>query len=78
MACCDGGFVAENEMKPHYLNDCVVLLKAWADENGIWEIVYRAIRHICHRQPAAEILCSLFCNKAQKEGFGERTVVYQT
>lgn len=70
-----GGFVTGNEMKQHYMNDCVTSLKAWACENGIREIVYKAVPHIYHRQPAEEDLHSLFCNKAQIEKIEAATVI---
>lgn len=70
-----GGFVTGNEMKQHYMNDCVTSLKAWACENGIREIVYKAVPHIYHRQPAEEDLYSLFCNKAQIEKIEAATVI---
>ena len=60
-----GGFLTNNEMKQHHMNDCFVALKEYASKNGIEEIIYKHIPHIYHKQPAEEDLYSLYYNGAK-------------
>lgn len=60
-----GGFITNNDMKQHHMNDCFSVLKEYAISNGIKEIIYKHIPHIYHRQPAEEDLYSLFYIGAQ-------------
>lgn len=60
-----GGFITNNDMKQHRMNDCFVALKEYALHNGINEIIYKHIPHIYHKQPAEEDLYSLFHIDAQ-------------
>ena len=54
-----GGFITNNEMKQHHMNDCFTSLKEYALQNNITEIIYKHIPHIYHKQPAEEDLFSL-------------------
>lgn len=59
-----GGFVVNNKLKQHNMNECFDALIDYASENGIEEIYYKTIPHIYHSQPAEEDKYSLFINKA--------------
>ena len=60
-----GGFITNNDMKQHHMNDCFTALKEYAAANGIKEIVYKHIPHVYHKQPAEEDVFSLYYNHAQ-------------
>lgn len=60
-----GGFITNNDMKQHHMNDCFTTLKEYAVQNGIKEIIYKHIPHIFHKQPAEEDLYSLYYNNAE-------------
>lgn len=60
-----GGFITNNDMKQHHMNDCFTALKEYAVQNGIKEIIYKHIPHIFHKQPAEEDLYSLYYNNAE-------------
>lgn len=60
-----GGFITNNDMKQHHMNDCFTALKEYAAQNGIKEIIYKHIPHIYHKQPAEEDIFSLNYNNAE-------------
>ena len=60
-----GGFITNNDMKQHHMNDCFTALKEYAASNGIKEIIYKHIPHVYQKQYAEEDLFSLFYNGAQ-------------
>lgn len=70
-----GGFITSNDMKQHHMNDCFKILKEYAAQNGIKEIIYKHIPHIYHKQPAEEDIYSLYYNKAQIFKIEPSTVV---
>ncbi len=49
-----GGFVADEKMKQHIMNDCFAVLRQYMKENGLNRVVYKLIPHIYHRQPCEE------------------------
>lgn len=55
-----GGFISNNKMKQHTMNDCFDVLLNYAGTNQITKIVYKTIPHIYHSQPAEEDRFSLF------------------
>ncbi|MGN0739625.1 MAG: GNAT family N-acetyltransferase [Treponema sp.] len=70
-----GGFITNNDMKQHRMNDCFSALKEYSAQNGIKEIIYKHIPHIYHEQPAEEDLYSLYYNGAEVLKIEASTVV---
>ena len=70
-----GGFITDNKMKQHTMNDCLQALVQYAAENGAKEIVYKTIPHIYHEQPAEEDRYALFVNGAIPLAVETSTVV---
>ncbi|MBR3646638.1 MAG: GNAT family N-acetyltransferase [Lachnospiraceae bacterium] len=70
-----GGFITNNEMKQHRMNECFTALKEYASQNGIKEIVYKHIPHIYHKQPAEEDIYSLYYNGAEVLKIEASTVI---
>lgn len=70
-----GGFITNNDMKQHHMNDCFTALKEYAASNGIKEIIYKHIPHIYHKQPAEEDIYSLYFNNAEILKIEASTVV---
>ena len=70
-----GGFITNNDMKQHHMNDCFSALKEYAKQQGINEIIYKHIPHIYHKQPAEEDLYSLFYTNSQIIKIEASTVV---
>lgn len=60
-----GGFLAGSKMKQHTMNDCFDALITYAREKGFREIIYKAVPHIYHTQPAEEDKYALFLNHAR-------------
>ena len=60
-----GGFITDEKMKQHTMNDCFQALIEYAKENGIEKVIYKTIPHIYHTQPAEEDRFSLFANGAR-------------
>ncbi len=60
-----GGFITDNKMKQHTMNDCFESFVSYARENGFKKIIYKGIPHIYHQQPAEEDRYSLFSNGAK-------------
>lgn len=59
-----GGFITDNSMKQHTMNDCFTTLITYAKTNRFSQIIYKCIPHIFHNQPAEEDRFSLFANNA--------------
>ena len=55
-----GGFITDNDMKQHRMNDCLSELLLFSKTNGIDEIIYKMIPHIYHRQPSEEDKYALY------------------
>ena len=55
-----GGFISDSSMKQHTMIDCFKALTSYSKENGIKRIIYKAIPHIYHEQPAEEDRYALF------------------
>lgn len=60
-----GGFITNEKMKQHTMNDCFCALLKYCKELGINSVKYKCIPHIYHSQPAEEDRFSLFANGAQ-------------
>lgn len=60
-----GGFITDSKMKQHTMNDCFDKLLTYASENGFSSILYKAIPHIYHNQPAEEDRYALYANGAK-------------
>ena len=59
-----GGFISNEKMKQHTMNDCFDSLIIYAKELGIKKITYKTIPYVYHKQPAEEDRFSLFANGA--------------
>ena len=59
-----GGFISDEKMKQHMMLECFTCLREYCRENGIEKIIYKAIPHIYHKQPAEEDKYALYCNGA--------------
>ena len=70
-----GGFITGSKMKQHTMNECFAQLLRYARENSIEQIVYKAIPHIYHEQPAEEDRYALFLNNASVFKVEASTVV---
>ena len=60
-----GGFITNEKMKQHTMNDCFTALIAYAKEQGWSSITYKMIPHCYHAQPAEEDWFSLYANGAR-------------
>ena len=60
-----GGFISNVKMKQHTMNDCFQALMNYGRENGWTKIVYKALPHIYHSQPAEEDRYALYSNGAR-------------
>lgn len=70
-----GGFITNNDMKQHHMNEMFIALKEYAKQNEIKEIIYKNIPHVYHKQPAEEDIFSLYFNKAEILKIEASTVV---
>jgi len=70
-----GGFVTNTRMKQHLMNACFDALVVYAKENGFSSILYKAVPHIFHEQPAEEDRYSLFRHNAKVAKMEPATVV---
>lgn len=70
-----GGFITNDKMKQHTMNDCFDALTQYAAEQGFDEIIYKTIPHIYHLQPAEEDRYSLFAHGAELLTVDASTVV---
>lgn len=55
-----GGFLTDNTMKQHTMNECFEELMTYAREKGFESILYKTIPHIFHKQPAEEDRYALY------------------
>lgn len=55
-----GGFISDSGMKQHTMIECFEELTSYSKRNGIHRIIYKAIPHIYHEQPAEEDRYALF------------------
>lgn len=55
-----GGFITSEKMKQHHMNDCFEALKTYMADNKISKLIYKAIPHIYHKQPAEEDLYAMY------------------
>ena len=60
-----GGFITDSKMKQHTMNECFDVLLDYAAKNGFSSILYKAIPHIYHNQPAEEDRYALYANGAK-------------
>ena len=60
-----GGFITNEKMKQHTMNDCFDALIEYGREKGIKSITYKTIPYIYHSQPAEEDRFALYANGAK-------------
>jgi len=60
-----GGFIIGREMRTGVMLEAFRLLREHASNNSFKKILYKAVPHIYHRQPAEEDLYALFVNDAK-------------
>lgn len=60
-----GGFIVNEKMKQHTMNDCFNALLQYASNEKITRIVYKEVPHIYHSQPCEFDQYSLFLAKAK-------------
>lgn len=60
-----GGFITNEKMKQHTMNDCFEALVCYARAKGWKAITYKTIPHCYHSQPAEEDWFSLYANGAE-------------
>lgn len=70
-----GGFLTDSKMRQSTMNDCFDTLTAYAREKGFQNIIYKAVPHIFHMQPAEEDQYALFLNHARVVKVEASTVV---
>jgi len=70
-----GGFITNEKMKQHTMNDCFDALIQYAAEQGLEEIIYKTIPHVYHLQPAEEDRYSLFAHGAELITVDASTVI---
>lgn len=62
-----GGFITDEKMKQHTMNECFEKLVEYAKDNSIEKITYKCIPHIYHSQAAEEDKFALFANGGKLE-----------
>ncbi len=70
-----GGFITNEKMKQHTMNECFDKLIHYAFTQRWEAITYKTIPHIYHQQPAEEDWFALFANGANLETVDVSTVV---
>lgn len=60
-----GGFITGRKMRTPQMVELVEDLKTYAKDNSFSKVVYKAIPHFYHQQPAEEDLYALFCGGAK-------------
>lgn len=70
-----GGFITDEKMKQHTMNECFDALVEYVDKRQLNKIVYKAVPHIFHQQPAEEDRYSLFLHNATIMKIEPATVV---
>lgn len=70
-----GGFITNAKMKQHIMNDCFDALIQYAKDQGFISILYKAVPHIYHEQPAEEDRYSLFYHHGLIEKIEPSTVL---
>lgn len=70
-----GGLITDESIKQHMVIDCVKCLKEYANNNGFTNIVYKAIPHIYHIQPAQEDIYALYQQGGKLRNVTASTVI---
>ncbi len=70
-----GGFILNDKIKQHTVIDCVVCLKEYALTAGFRSILYKAVPHIYHMQPAEEDIYALHQQGASIDTLTASTVI---
>lgn len=70
-----GGFITNDKMKQHTMNECFDALIQYTAEQGFDKIIYKTIPHIYHLQPAEEDRYSLFAHGAELITVDASTVI---
>ena len=70
-----GGFVTDSKMKQHHMCELMDLLTNYMSEQGVTSLIYKAIPHIYHLQPAEEDIYALYKIGASIEKIESATVV---
>ena len=60
-----GGFITNDKMKQHTMNDCLDVLIDYSKGNQLNGIIYKTIPHIYHKQPAEEDRFALYARGAK-------------
>lgn len=60
-----GGFITNEKMKQNTMDECFDALVEYGNKHNIKEIIYKALPHIYHSQPAEEDQYSLFLKNAR-------------
>lgn len=70
-----GGLLFDRSVKQHTINDVIRELISYMNNKGFRELIYKAIPHIYHEQPAEEAVYSLFQAGAVLSAVSASTVV---
>ena len=70
-----GGFIINDKMKQHTMNECFAALIDYGKKKGWKKIIYKTIPHIFHNQPAEEDRFSLYANAAKLVTVDVSTVI---
>lgn len=70
-----GGFITNEKMKQHLMDECFDALLDYAKGKGIEKITYKTVPHVYHNQPAEEDRYSLFRSGANLLKIEPSTVV---
>lgn len=70
-----GGFLTDSKMRQGTMNDCFDALITYSREKGFRKIIYKAVPHMYHTQPAEEDKYALFLNHARVVKVEASTVV---
>lgn len=60
-----GGFITDNKMKQHTMNECFEALISYAKQRGFKSITYKVIPHIYSKQSSEEDKYALYANGAK-------------
>lgn len=70
-----GGFISDEKMKQHTMNECFNALLEYCSLNGFKQLIYKPIPHIYHNLPAEEDRYSLFAIGAKVESIDASTYI---
>lgn len=70
-----GGLITDTKMKQHTMNDCFDAIISTSKELGYQKLIYKAIPHFYHNQPAEEDRYSLYANGGKLVTIDASTVI---